>query len=61
MWGAVPASPLGLSANSPRALVTYLTTQSAAVAAIESGERSLEEMESFLASGLSDLVPEEDA
>jgi len=46
---------------SRRTLLTYLTTQSGAVAAIESGERSLEEMESFLASGLSDLVPEDDA
>jgi SAM-dependent methyltransferase len=40
-------------------LVTYLTTQSGAVAAVESGERSLSELESFLRSGLSTLVPEE--
>ncbi len=40
-------------------LVVYLTTQSRAVAAVESGERTVEDIESFLLSGLSKLVPSE--
>ena len=43
---------------SREALVTYLTTQSGAVACVESGERSLEEIEASLHAGLADLVPE---
>ncbi len=42
-------------------LLTYLTTQSGVVASVESGERSLEHIESRLLSGLSALVPEEGA
>ena len=40
-------------------LVTYLTTQSVAVAAVESGERTLEGIEAFLREGLARLIPEE--
>jgi hypothetical protein len=40
------------------ALLTYLTTQSGAVAAVESGERTLADIESSLLSGLSEFVPE---
>ena len=39
-------------------LLTYLTTQSGAVAAVESGTRSLTELEAFLRDGLSGLVSE---
>jgi SAM-dependent methyltransferase len=39
-------------------LITYLTTQSGAVAAVESGARSLKELEAFLHDGLSGLVSE---
>jgi len=42
-------------------LITYLTTQSGAVAAVESGDRSLEDIEVFLRTGLSERVPEEGA
>jgi SAM-dependent methyltransferase len=40
-------------------LLVYLTTQSGAVAAVESGEQALEGIESLLFSGLSSLMPEE--
>jgi len=40
------------------ALVTYLTTQSGAVAAVETGERSLADLEAFLRAGLATRVPE---
>jgi hypothetical protein len=43
----------------PEALVTYLTTQSGAVAAIEAGQTSLHEMEAFLRRGLRELLPPE--
>lgn len=38
-------------------LVTYFTTQSGAVAAIENGQFSLEEMEEFLHQGLGEILP----
>ena len=38
-------------------LAVYLTTQSGAVAAVESGERSVAEIDSFRLSGLSKIVP----
>ena len=40
-------------------LLRYLTAQSGAVAAVESGQRSLSEIESYLRAGLSLLVPAE--
>ena len=40
------------------ALITYLTTQSSAVAAVESGHTTLRDLEAFLETGLSRFVPQ---